>query len=1157
MSFVHLHSHTHFSLLDGAGKVPDMVKKAAELKMPALAITDHGNMFGAIEFYKECIKAGIKPILGIEAYITEGDLLVKKKGLGKKDTAHLILLAKNQEGFNNLIYLSSIAYLDGFYRRPRIDHPLLEAHSNGIIATSACMSGEIPQALRNDDWDTAVKKAEWYLKTFGDDFYLEIQDHGIPGEKELYDQVYKLGKEMRIPVIASNDNHYLERDHWESHDVLLCLQTGKDLDDPHRMRYNTTELYLKDNDEMFKLFKDRPETMENTMEIFEKINLEMDFTRRLLPEFPIPITEGDISLDDYLKKMAEKGLGERYETITPELQKRMDYELSVIAKMGFAGYFLIVRDFIQNAKSKDIPVGLGRGSAAGSIVAYALDITGVDPIEYNLLFERFLNPERVTMPDIDIDFCYERRDEVIEYVKEKYGKDNVAQIITFGTLAPRNSLKDVARILKISFDESNKLSQLIPIKDGKPLPLHEAFEKVPELKALKRSTNPVYHKLIKHSQVLEGLVRQPGIHAAGVIIAPDDIKKYVPLYKNSDGDITTQFSMKYLEQMGLLKMDFLGLRTLTVIDKTVKLIEKNHGVKIDPLKLPKNDEKTFAIFSKGATTGVFQFESSGMKEYLVKLKPTRIQDLIAMNALYRPGPMQFIETFIKRQHGKEDVVYIDPTLEPILNETNGIIVYQEQVMQIAHELGGFSLAEGDILRSAMSKKQFAIMEEKKGDFISGCINNGIDNRNAEEIYNLITEFANYGFNKSHSAAYALIAYQTAYLKVHYPAEFMSSVMTSEISQTDRIQLYMEEARHMELKVLPPDINHSFNDFEPIDEHTISFGLEAIKNVGSKPISSIVSAREESGKFKNIFDFVEKVDLRLVNRKALEALIQAGALDTLEGTRSQNFASIDTALEFGNKIQLDRGDKEQTSIFEMDGSDVSQMLINYPELPNIPAWDKTEMLKREFELLGFYLTGHPLEDYAKIINAYANLDLNNLDQHQKNQVIRAGGIILTTKSYFPENGKEMMFMTIEDFNGHFEVTVFSEVLQKSRDIIKNGNPVLVIGKLREKEGRVKILADDIIPLQEAVVKLSGGIRLDFKLENINDRQISQLETFFEMNHRDNGIPIFINIETDKQNVNLMMQKFRLQPDKRIITELEQIVGNQNVLLMASKNSNGRY
>ncbi len=1157
MSFIHLHNHSHYSMLDGAAKIPDMIKKAVELNMPGVAITDHGNMFGAVEFYKACKKAGIKPVIGIEAYITDADLHEKKKGLGKRDKAHVILLAKNMEGLENLFYLSSIAYTEGFYHKPRIDHELLRGHSSGIIASSACLNGEIALAFRDGNREEAIRKAEWYLETFGDDYYLEIQDHGIPGEKEIYDQIYKLGKELRIPVIATNDNHYLDKEHWESHDILLCLQTGKEYDDPNRMRYNTTELYFKSADEMFKVFQDRPEVLERTMEIFEKIDLEIPLGRRLLlPEFPVPITEGNISLDDYLRKVGEEGLKKRYSAINEEIKERFNYELGVISKMGFAGYFLIVMDFINAARERKIPVGLGRGSAAGSIVAYSLGITSIDPLKYGLLFERFLNPERVSMPDIDIDFCMERRSEVIDYVKEKYGHDNVAQIITFGTMAPKNSLKDVARILKISFEESNKLSQLIPVSQGKAMPLRQAFEEIPELKLIKESDDPTYKSLYKHSTVLEGLVRQPGIHAAGVIIAPDDIKKYVPLYKNSDGEVTTQFSMKYLEEMGLLKMDFLGLRTLTVIDKTIKMIYQNYGIKVDPLNIPLDDKKTYTLFAKARTTGVFQFESQGMKEYLKKLKPTEIPDLIAMNALYRPGPMQFIDSFINRKHGKEKVYYEHPLLEPILKETYGIIIYQEQVMSVAHQLAGFTLGEADLMRRAMGKKDKTLMAEMREKFIKGCENNNIPKNKASEIFDMIEKFAQYGFNKSHSAAYAVIAYQTAYLKANYPAEFMSAIMTSEINSTDRIQQYMEEAKQMGIKVLPPDINHSYKEFAPISKDSISFGLEAIKNVGSKPIEIIVRIREEEGKYKNIFDLVQKVDLRLVNRKVLEALIQSGALDSLEGNRAQNFAAIDTALEFGNRMQAYRGNKHQTSLFGGENESMAESLISYPELPDVPLWDKTEMLKREFELLGFYLTGHPLQDYQKELEDYGNIDSLSLKEARDGQNARAGGLISSVKTIITKNGKEMAFVSIEDFAGHFEVIVFSDNFPKLKNQLIQGRAVFVLGTVSGRGGTNKLVANDMFPLKDTTSKLSGGLKLNIVLNEFSKDRLKQLKNILEVNHRENGVPVYVNAETERYGVYLKVNKYRVIPGSRLLRDLGTVVGKEKIAIIPAKNI-GKY
>jgi DNA polymerase-3 subunit alpha len=1150
MSFVHLHSHTHFSLLDGAVKIPDVVAKAADLKMPALAITDHGNMFGAIEFYKACRRVGIKPILGMEAYITSGRLSDRDKNLGKRDSAHLILLAKNLVGLKNLFMLSSIAYLDGFYRRPRIDHPLLETHSSGLIATSACLNGEIAQAVRNNDIQQAKADAEWYLQTFGSDFYLEIQDHGIPGEREVYDRIYKLGKEMGIPAVASNDNHYLDRDHWDSHDALICLQTGKDLDDPKRLRYNTTELYLKDADEMYQLFRDEKDALDNTLEIAEKVDLEIPFGELQLPAFPLPDEDSDKGVGHYLQSLAHTSLGERYDEVTDTLRQRLDHELQVIDKMGFAGYFLIVRDFIAAARTKGIPVGLGRGSAAGSLVAYVLGITAVDPIEYNLLFERFLNPERVSMPDIDIDFCYERRDEVIEYVRQKYGKNNVAQIITFGTLASRNALKDVARILKINFDEANKLSQLIPVNQGRPLNLKDAFDKVPELRALKRSANPIYQKLVKHAMVLEGIARQPGIHAAGVIIAPDDVKKFVPLYKNSDGDVTTQFSMNYLEDMGLLKMDFLGLRTLTVIDKTVTMIRERYGQELDPMHFPLDDDETYALFGKGQTTGVFQFESSGMKDHLVKLRPSRIQDLVAMNALYRPGPMGFIDNYIKRKHGEEQVEYLHPMLEAILAETYGIIVYQEQVMQTAHELAGFSLGQADIMRRAMGKKKVEVMAEMRTAFIEGCGKKDIQPRLAKQIFDSIAEFAKYGFNKSHAVAYALIAYQTAYLKAHFPAEFMAAVMTSEINQTDRIQLYMDEARHMGLEILPPDINHSQAEFVALARQKIAFGLEAIKNVGSKPIANIVAEREAGGDFSTLFDLVERVDLRLVNRKVLESLVQSGAADSLSGSRSQKFAAIDVALEFGNKIQQERGDKDQTSIFS--AGDEERELIHYPELPAIPPWKKNEMLKREFQLLGFYLTGHPLEDFRETISAYTNINSASKAEIQLNQVVRCAGLIIASKSHITQaKQKEMLFLTLEDFHGSMEVTVFNELLEKKRELLQNGQTVMIVGRLRDNDLRLKIIAEDVFPLSEAASRLSGGIRLQLHSQSFESNMLRQIENLLATNHTASGVPVYLTFNTETERVDMLVEKYRLTPDARILKQLEMSVGKDNLSLVRSR------
>jgi DNA polymerase-3 subunit alpha len=846
MSFVHLHSHTSYSLLDGAGRIEKMVAEAKRLGMDALAITDHGNMFGTLDFYTQAKKQGIKPIIGCEAYVAPAARTLHRSVENESYSYHLVLLAKNETGFRNLIKLTSASYLEGFYYRPRIDKELLQQYSEGLVVLSACMKGEIAYKLRRGRKDEAIKTAEFLLETFGDDFYFEIQDHQIPEEHATYPLVYDLARDMGVPVVATNDVHYLHKKDSAAHDILLCLQTGKDRDDPDRMRYNTQELYLKSPEEMYKLFKDRPDVVERTLEVAEKINLEIDFNQRLLPEFPIPESEGTRDADEYLEKLSRRGLEKKMKNINSDVMKRLEYELSVIRKMGFAGYFLIVQDFIDAARQKDIPVGLGRGSAAGSLVAYTLGITDVDPIKYDLLFERFLNPERVTMPDIDVDFCYERRDEVIEYVREKYGRRNVAQIITFGTMLSRGVIRDVSRVLKIPIPKADQIAKQIPVKQGKPMRLEEAFDTIPELKEMAESDDAQIRELMEYSMTLEGISRHTSVHAAGVIIAPDDITNYVPLSTDSDKNITTQWTMGGCESIGLLKMDFLGLRNLTVIHNTEKMIRKKHDPDFSIENISMEDEKTFELFGEGNTVGVFQFESSGMQEYLRKLKPNRIEDLLAMNALYRPGPMDMIDDFIDRKKGRKEIVYLHPKLEPILKETYGIIVYQEQVMRISSDLGGFSLAEADSMRRIMGKKKIEAMVEQKQKLIAGCVANGIDKKVASEIADMIEKFASYGFNKSHSAAYAIIAYQTAYLKSNYPAEFMSANLSSFMSTPDKVVIMLDECRRMGLEVVPPDVNYSGRRFEPIDDTHIAFGMEAIKNVGGNAIESIVAGRELVG-----------------------------------------------------------------------------------------------------------------------------------------------------------------------------------------------------------------------------------------------------------------------------------------------------------------------
>ncbi|RMG64774.1 MAG: DNA polymerase III subunit alpha [Calditrichaeota bacterium] len=1150
MSFVHLHTHTHYSLLDGANDIKRLVEKAVALKMPALSITDHGNMFGVLEFYKACKQAGIKPIIGMEAYMAPGSRKSRKKaGPGGSQAAyHLVLLAKNATGYRNLMKLSSKAYLEGFYYKPRIDKEILREHREGLIVLSACMKGEVFSALARDDREEAQRIVEEYLELFGEDYYLEIQNHFIP-EEAGYDRVYKLAKEMGVPVVATNDVHYLEREHHTTHDILVCLQSGKTRSDPKRLRYNTEHLYLKSVDEMYELFRDRSEVLERTLEIAEKVDLEIEMGKPLLPHFPLPPEFSHLTLDDYLEKLAFEGARRIYGELTPEVESRLRHELKVIRDMGFAGYFLIVQDFVNYARQNDIPVGLGRGSAAGSLVAYALGITRVDPLKYGLLFERFLNPERISMPDIDIDFCFERRDEVIDYVRQRYGENNVAQIITFGTMASRNAIRDVARVLEIEYAEADRIAKLIPVSQGKPMGLEDAFKKVPELKALAESGDPRFQELIKHARLVEGLARNASVHAAGIIIAPDDITNYVPLHlsenQNKQKVVTTQFTMTGCEEIGLLKMDFLGLRTLTVIDKCVKMLERR-GIHLDLDNLPMDDSETYEIFCEGHTVGVFQFESSGMREYLRKLRPNRIEDLIAMNALYRPGPMENIDTFIRRKYGQEPIEYLHPDLEPILKETYGIIVYQEQVMQIASRLAGFSLAKADNLRRAMGKKKVEVMRQMEGEFVEGCRKNGIEEKLAREIYQLMAKFAEYGFNKSHAAAYAILAYQTAYLKRHYPVEFMAATLTSEINNSSRIVVLIEECRRMGIEVLPPDVNTSMPEFTATEDGKIVFGLAAIKNVGMGAIRHIVEVRQEHGPFTNIFQFLQHMDLRSVNKKVLEALIQAGALDSLEGTRAQKFAAIEMAISFAQRFQEQEQNKSQMSLFDLmhagEGEETHRDLLQYPELPAVPDWSLQEKLEREKTLLGFYVSGHPLDKYRRECELFATLDWENPQTYAEGQQVRAAVLVSNVKLHLDRKGKFMAFVTFEDRLNSFEGVVFSSVYERFGPFLQKGEVVFVIGKASDAtENSFKLLVDEIIPMDQLPARFAGGVRIIIDTHKHNEQV---LERVYQILRKYPGnVPVFFEVRTNGTGQGLLLRskKVGVVLTQELLAEIQEVLG----------------
>ncbi|UCH10342.1 MAG: DNA polymerase III subunit alpha, partial [Fidelibacterota bacterium] len=926
--FVHLHNHSDFSLLDGAQSVETIINTLGDLKMDRVAITEHGNLFSLLPFYKAAVKAGIKPIIGCEAYIAKGDhrskQATRESGWGYH---HLVLLAQNEIGLRNLRKLVSIGYLDGFYYRPRMDKDLLRQYNEGLICTSACLKGEVQEHALNGNYAAAREAALELTDIFPGRFYLELQRHNLPEEDAAREVNIKLARELDLPLVATNDCHYARREHWEAHDVMFCLGTGKDRDDPNRRRYATPEFYFKSADDMYQLFKDVPEALENTVAIAEQCAVELDLGQLHLPQFPIPDSAGTHDPDEYLMQLTEEGLGQRYGKIIPEIKARLDEELQIIRDMGYAGYFLIVMDFIRYARSQSIPVGPGRGSAAGSLVAYALGITNVDPIRYNLLFERFLNPDRISMPDIDIDFCQERRGDVIEYVKEMYGDNAVCQIITFGKMKARSVVRDVARVLGMSFAEADRIAKMIP--DSPKITIDKAIEASAELRQA-ASVDKLHQDLFAFSRVLEGMNRQASTHAAGVVITPGDLTDYVPLYRNpKTEEITTQVDMNGLEDLGLLKMDFLGLRTLTVIDKAVKMLA-DIGIELDIEHIPLDDQDTYSLFSRGQTTGIFQFESSGMREFLKKLQPTCIEDLIAMNALYRPGPMAYIDDFIDRKHNRKEIVYLDAKLEPILQETHGIIVYQEQVMQIAHAIAGFTLAQADIMRRAMGKKKKREMARMETAFLQGAHTNGIPDKTAHEIYDLIARFAEYGFNKSHSTAYALVAYQTAYLKAHHPAEFMAANLSSEMNNPDRMPILLAEAHAMGLEVLPPDVNHSGRNFRVDSQGRIRFGLNAIKHVGQKAADHIKEVRQTRGHWKTLHAFTESIDLHLVNRKALECLIKSGACDSFDGTRHQKYVLLDEAVKYAQGMQ-NSTDPNQENLF---GGENQAAVVAEPALPQV-------------------------------------------------------------------------------------------------------------------------------------------------------------------------------------------------------------------------------
>ena len=1085
MAFTHLHVHTEYSLLDGAARIGDLVARAKELGMTSLAITDHGVMFGVIDFYRECKKQGIRPVIGCEVY-TAARTLFDKDAERDKRMGHLVLLAKNNQGYKNLMKIVSEGYRHGFYYKPRIDKNVLRQYHEGLIALSACLAGEIPHRLLNGDYEGAKKEALEMLDIFGEgNFYLELQDQGLEEEARILPDMKRLHAETGIPFVATNDSHYVRQEDAVAQDILMCIQTGTTVDEENRMRFSNDQFYLKSEDEMRKIFASIPEACDNTEKIAQQCDVTFTFGELHLPDFQAP--EG-LTKPEYLRKLCEKGLAERYPEAEGEdladLQERLNYELSTIENMGYVEYFLIVWDFINYAKENHIMVGPGRGSAAGSIVAYTLRITDIDPIKYGLIFERFLNPERVSMPDIDIDFCYERRGEVIDYVTRKYGEDKVSQIITFGTMKAKQAVRDVGRVLNVSYPETDAIAKAIPF--ALKMTIDKALEMSPELKA-KYEGDETTRKVIDMARAIEGMPRHASTHAAGVVISRDSIDEYVPLYL-ADKGLSTQFNMTTIEELGLLKMDFLGLRNLTIIRDALAMIEKDHGVKIDFSRMEYDDPKVYEIIAKGNTEGIFQLESGGMTQFMKNLKPDCFEDIVAGISLYRPGPMASIPTYIENKKHPHNIAYIHKSLEPILSVTYGCLVYQEQVMQIVRDLGGYSYGRSDLVRRAMSKKKMDVMLEEKEYFIhgktdddgnveiAGCVRNGVPEDAAEEIFNQMVSFAEYAFNKSHAAAYAVLAYETGYLKVHYPAEFMAALMTSVTGDANSISKYMRNCQEMGIQVLPPDVNESDKKFS-VTDGKIRFGLSGVKNVGDGVIDAIIEARETKGIPSDIFRFIENIDVHKINKKAIESLIKAGALDCFNPNRAAHIGIYESLIESAQS-SAKKNIEGQLSLFQLAADTMEESnVVN--QLPAVKNFEKSVLLAQEKEMLGVYLTDHPLREFEEQIAKMTTVTAQDLadvmdseENGSQHSFVRDGmqavmaGIITGKKTLITKNNKMMAFLNIEDLYGAVEIVVFPNIYDRYSSTLQEDAIISVTGSINFKEGEMpKLLAENIVDLRE--------------------------------------------------------------------------------------------
>ena len=1145
--FVHLHVHTEYSLLDGSAKIKELVHRAKELGMSAVAITDHGAMYGAIDFYKAAKEEGIKPIIGCEVYVAPENRF-KKETVNGVNYYHLVLLAENNEGYQNLIKLVSKGFLEGYYYKPRIDLELLKEYHEGIIAGSACLAGPVSRAILAGNYEKAKETALEYNEIFGQgNFFLELQNHGMPEQKIVNEQLIKISRETGIPLIATNDSHYIYKEDDVPHDILLCIQTGKTVEDEDRMKYDGGQFYFKSGEEMASLFSYVPEALENTARIAERCNVEFKFHDLKLPKYDVP---DNLTANEYLRKLCYEGFAKHYPDADDELKERLEYELSTIEKMGYVDYFLIVWDYINYAKTHDIIVGPGRGSAAGSIVSYCLSITTIDPIKYSLIFERFLNPERVSMPDIDVDFCFENRQKVIDYVNEKYGENRVAQIITFGTLAARAAIKDVGRALAMPYADVDKVSKMIPMELG--ITIDKALERNPELKELYDNDEASKH-LVDMSRRLEGLPRHASTHAAGVVICREPVMEYVPLYSN-DGLISTQFTMGTLEELGILKMDFLGLRTLTVIQNAVKEIKRIHGIDIDIDNIDQDDKNVYGMIAQGKTEGVFQLESAGMKSFMKELQPTCLEDLIAGISLYRPGPMDFIPKYVKGKNDKDNVVYTHPALKSILEPTYGCIVYQEQVMQIVRDLAGYSLGRSDLVRRAMSKKKASVMAEERKNFVygtddgtvPGCVKNGISADVAEKIFDEMTDFAKYAFNKSHAACYAVVGYQTAWLKYHYPVEFMAALMTSVMENGSKVTEYIEECKKMGIELLPPDINEGYSGFS-VSKGKIRFGLAAIKAVGDGVIKAIVKEREESGPFTSLTGFLSRMEGKEINKRCIESFIKAGVFDSFGSKRSQ-YMSCYKAIIDGIGQSRKNNLEGQMNLFDLGGDDSAEERDDFPDMNE---YDRKDLLAMEKEVLGIYVSGHPLADYEDVLNRKVSCTSRDFfedsDESYEKRVmdgdkVKFGGLIADKKIKYTKNNKIMAFLRIEDIYGTVETVVFPATYTKYQNMLQEDAVVLVTGRADipdDAEG--KIIAEDFALIGEETEEK------EYSVMYLRVKDMDELNSVIPMLKSCGGkIPVKIRVSSTGKML-MAPNDCMAVCDENFVERLKKLIGEENVVL----------